>query len=332
MDRAFSERAIGAPPSQVGTRPGLTQAAVREVLRSGWGIHADVTPLASERDQNWRVCVEGRPRFVLKIANRADPPGVTDLQQQMMTRLERVGLPCPAVIPTRAGAATETVAGHRAWLIGYLPGVELAEIAEPPPALWRDLGVLLGRAGVALDGFDHPAAHRPIQWDLNQADPVIETHRHAVSDPARRLLVDQCLTRFRDQALPRLPSLPCAVIHNDANDRNLLVEGDRVTGLIDFGDAVHSARVNDLAIACAYAMLDRREPWGVTAAILEGYRSVRSITQVEVDLLPVLIRTRLAMSVCISAHQTSLVPDNDYLAVSQGPVWRLLERLAAERS
>ena len=69
---------------------------------------------------------------------------------------------------------------------------------------------------------------------------------------------------FRSDIEPLLPGLPQGVIHNDGNDYNVLVEpsgdwGNQVSGVIDFGDMVHSCRINELAVACAYAMLDKAD-------------------------------------------------------------------------
>jgi len=42
-----------------------------------------------------------------------------------------------------------------------------------------------------------------------------------------------------------------------------------------------------------------------------------------------LVLTRLCFSVCIAARQTRDAPDNDYLNISNAPVWALLEKLHA---
>ena len=61
------------------------------------------------------------------------------------------------------------------------------------------------------------------------------------------------------------------MIHNDANDYNVLVDtrdtGDLMTrnqavlGLVDLGDMLHSHTVNDLAIAMAYAASTNPTHW-----------------------------------------------------------------------
>ena len=61
------------------------------------------------------------------------------------------------------------------------------------------------------------------------------------------------------------PACRARAIHDDLNDYNVLVagsvasaDGARVTGIVDFGDMVHSYRVADLAIAGAYIDARRR--------------------------------------------------------------------------
>lgn len=58
---------------------------------------------------------------------------------------------------------------------------------------------------------------------------------------------------------PVSASLPQQVIQNDANDHNIVVDatGDKVAGIIDFGDMVRTSRVNELAICIAYGAQNR---------------------------------------------------------------------------
>ena len=81
--------------------------------------------------------------------------------------------------------------------------------------------------------------------------------------------------QFEGEILPRLAKLRGSVIHNDANDYNLLVRGAtpwerEVTGLLDFGDMVRTQTICELAIACAYAMLDKPDPLPAAAAVVRA--------------------------------------------------------------
>ena len=315
--------------SQLAGRPEFTAAQVRAHVHDRWGLDGELSPLVSERDQNWLVQVDGSPVAVAKIANRGDDAAHIDLQRQMMQRLHSAGLPCPDLLPAADGHWSSRLDGHVSWVIGFLPGTALASTACSQGVI-GDLGRVLAAVSVTLAGFDHPAAHRVLQWDIARAPLVFDAYSDAVVGGARRALIELVATRFTDHVAPRLRDLPHGVIHNDANDHNVLVVGDRVSGLVDFGDAVHTALVVDPAVACAYAMLDRPDPHAVRDLLIAGYERNRPLDDMEREVLDDLIRTRLAMSVCISAHQSAVVPDDAYLSVSEAPAWRLLERLAAD--
>ena len=50
------------------------------------------------------------------------------------------------------------------------------------------------------------------------------------------------------------------MVHNDANDYNIIVNYDylnpKVISLIDYGDAIYTQIINDLAITCSYAIMN----------------------------------------------------------------------------
>src|SRR5262249_23297248 len=132
------------------------------------------------------------------------------------------------------------------------------------------------------------------------------------------------------------PRLRKSAIHNDANDYNVIVGGDadlytknqNVAGLIDFGDMVYSFTVADLAVAIAYAILDKPDPLAAAAEIVSGYHAEYGLTEDEIDALFGFVRLRLCMSVCIGASQRLQRPDDDYLAISQRPIRDMLPKLA----
>jgi Ser/Thr protein kinase RdoA (MazF antagonist) len=297
-------------------------------LRARWAMGGALTALPSERDQNFRVEGAGG-RFVLKIANRAEDRGVLDMQNRAMERMAAAGVPCPEPLRDRDGEDLPVHRGHFVRLLTYLDGTPLAEVHPRPPSLLRDLGRTVGAADVALGGFDHPAASRRLYWDVMHAERTIGERLGHVAEPRGRGLVRRALDRFISSVRPAAPGLRTGVIHNDANDHNVLVDGraGRVTGLLDFGDMVRTFLVNELAVACAYAMLDEGEPLEAGRAVVGGYREASSLRDTELAVLLDLIRVRLATSVSIAAHQHAQRPDDPYLTVSERQAWALLELL-----
>lgn len=283
-----------------------------------FGVRARASVLPSERDQNFLLDA-GEDRFVLKIANATESRALLEAQNAVLEHLLRRISFCPRVVPALNGELISTEADHLVRLITYLPGKPLAA-ATHTPELLSDFGRKLGQLDRALADFDHPAVHRDFHWDLANGNRVIDQHADLIEDAILRELVLQ--SGFEVNA-----DLRRSVIHGDANDYNVLVEPDRVTGLIDFGDIVYSWTVGNLAVALAYVVLDKEDPFSAAAHVIDGYLKEFSLLQEELEVLWKLVRLRLAMSVCLAAHQLRQRPENEYLRISQRAIAETLPKL-----
>lgn len=273
-------------------------------------------PLPSERDKNYLLTDRSGQQFVLKISNTSESRSFLEAQNAVLDYLsERVSF-CQRVI-----VGISDFEGHLARIVNYLPGVPLAEIAPHTPGLLQNFGQKLGQLSRALADFDHPAAHRDFHWDLANGNRIVNQYAPLIENPDLRELVLKC--RFEPQT-----ELRRSVIHGDANDYNVLVDRESMTvsGLIDFGDMVYSYTVGDLAIALAYVVLGNGDPRDVIA----GYTSEFVLLDEEREALWPLVRLRLAMSVCIAAHQIRQQPENEYLRISQKAIEEILPRICTD--
>jgi 4-aminobutyrate aminotransferase-like enzyme/Ser/Thr protein kinase RdoA (MazF antagonist) len=228
-------------------------------------------------------------------------------------------------------------AAHVVRLVTWLPGIVLVRVRHRSPALLEDLGRRVAELDRALLDFDHPAIHRIFHWDLARASDVIRKRIALVADPALCQLVEDVAARACEALEARGTSLRRSAIHNDANDWNVLAGGgtdlytrnQRVVGIIDFGDIVHSWTAADPAVAMAYAMLDRADPLADASHVLRGYHAANPLNDDEIGALYAMVSLRLCLSVAVAASQRRQRPDDEYLAVSQAPIRRLLPRIAA---
>ena len=287
-----------------------------------FGIQASASELPSERDRNFLLIGTTGEKFVLKIANVLEEREVLEAQNAMMKHLAKRVSFCPRVSASVSGEEMVIVEGRLVRVLSYLPGKPLASVEVQSAGLLCDFGRKLGRLSRALVGFDHPAAHRDFYWDLAKGAQIVSEFGPRINtDWLRELIVSyRCLS---------VGNLRRSVIHGDANDYNVLVDGDEVVGLIDFGDVVYSYTVGDLAIAIAYVVLGKEDPYTAAAPVIEGYVSEFSLTDAELEALWPLVRLRLCMSVCIAAHQQAQRPENEYLGVSQALIAETLPRLLA---
>ena len=305
----------------------LEQASV--AARELFGINAVATALPSERDQNFALRVVGSgTRYVLKIANRREQRELLEAENAALTRLADSGL-VPTVLPTNSGENIANLDGHCVRLISFLEGQPLGRCGYHSDALLTDIGRVVGQVNAALDGFDHPSLRRHLDWDLAQAEAVIERHLAAIGDAALAGQIGQILAQYRNHTLPQLDQLPRSVVHNDANDYNIIVADQRVLGLIDFGDMVYAQRVNDLAITMAYAALNKDDPVAVAQRVAAGYHAVNPLQSNEMAVAFNLMAMRLCVSACMAAKQQAERPDDPYLSISQAPIRAVLPKLAA---
>lgn len=311
---------------QLAGRPTYTASDVASILRDSHGIVGQLRPLPSERDQNFLVLVDGSPRWVAKIANSAERQEVLELQYRAMEHLAASGIACPVPVEARDGSIVRRVDGHLLWVVTFLPGELMAARGPRSEELLANFGAFLGAMTCALADFDHPAASRHLPWDVAQSGKVIAQYLPEVAFGGRPL-VERALQAFETTIWPALSGMPHSVIHNDANDHNVLIADDLVTGIIDFGDMVRSITLNELAVGSTYAALGQDDPLEAIHRVTTGYSSTMPLSVEDANRVPELVRTRLATSLAMSAHQHGLEPDNDYLVVSQRPAWHTLAAL-----
>jgi hypothetical protein len=251
--------------------------------------------LDTERDDTFRLDAAGGT-YVLKIAHPVDSRAAIDFEIEAVDYARRgdAALPLPRIHESTSGDLAPALAEHDgrlARLFHWLPGIPLAD-TEPNDEQVGELGRTLGRLTNALAGFGHPAAHRPFAWDAMQF-PRLAT----VQDAVGTNLTGRVFEAFEANVAPREADLPRQVIHNDFNPGNVLVDPDGarfVTGIIDFGDAIDTARVCDLAVALSYELFPMGRNWHTARPFIEAYELVVPLEEVEREVLPTLVAVRLA--------------------------------------
>jgi 4-aminobutyrate aminotransferase-like enzyme/Ser/Thr protein kinase RdoA (MazF antagonist) len=297
-----------------------------ELARDLYGLDATASPLNGEFDDNFHLKTRENVEYALKIMRPGCDPALVDLQCAVLDRLRE--LPVPRVI----GDVKESN-GRLVWLLEWIPGRLFADYKPHTAEMLANLGRMLARVDRALEGFDHPAAHRELKWDLARADWIRDYIHHIatdpITDPFRIARVDLALGRFKAVDFTRVRR---GVIHGDANDHNIIVRGTyrkpEIAGLIDFGDVHYGAPVCELAIACAYAAFGESDPLTAIRHVVGGYQEEYPLTPAELEVLFPLILTRLAVSVTNSAYLKSLDPENAYVSVSETHAWAVLEKLS----
>ena len=317
--------------------PNFSFEQADEIAESRYGLNCERTRIPSERDQNF-LCRDNRGRkYVLKIANAADDAALLDGQNRAMDHVAKQIDFCPQVIPTQNGERSITVAGqgdrlHMVRVISFIDGTPLANLSRRADSILRDLGKRVAQLNIALQDFDHPSFRRKFDWNLAIADRVISQHISKIKSKSLRAIIEKLLGEYESNISPYVDVLKKSVIHNDANDGNVIVsnghEDPSVVGIIDFGDMVYSYSIADLAVAIAYAVLEHPNPLAAAACVVRGYSMVSELEEGEFACLFAFVRLRLCVSACMAAFQQSQNPNNEYLSISQNAINKTLPELA----
>lgn len=324
------------------TLDSLSTRAAERVAREVFGLEGSASRLAGEYDLNFAI-ESAQKRCLLKISHSSARLDELEFQNAVLRHIgERPvdgsgrALPVQRMLPAHSGDAIAriSVAGEPRYvrLLSFIDGRMLAHVSPHTPELLYSLGTAVAQVDLALSGFSHALASRDYKWNLAQADALV-AKLDCIDDAGRRAIAGRYFARFAQTVKPRFSELPHGVIHGDANDHNIVVTGTgydaRVSGLIDFGDAVFCPTVCGLAIALAYALLDKPDPLATAAHVVGGYHAVRPLSEAELAVLYPLMLTRLAVSVTNSAFEKRLRPDDAYAVISEAPAWTLLETLEA---
>ena len=312
----------------------ISNHAAAELLAANYGITGILTRLGGDRDANFKVESKGGQCYVFKVMHSSCKAQNVALQCATLNHLKRSTLNLPAVVNTVEGDSWRSVnldgEDRIIWVLNWCTGTLLAEFYPHSDTVIVSFGRVLAQLNNALQDFQPPSRPTGSHWDLTRAGEASGFIADIQSEESR-LLACNILENFTYHTLPVLESLPRGLIHNDANDYNVLVnqvEGiAEVDGLFDFGDLSWQPVICDVAIALAYLLLEKDQPLAVCATFLKGYTLHRPLTQEELMVLFDLIRTRLSVSIAISSHRQLTEPDDAYLAISQQPAIRALKVL-----
>ncbi|MCF8369489.1 MAG: aminotransferase class III-fold pyridoxal phosphate-dependent enzyme [Bacteroidales bacterium] len=192
--------------------------------------------------------------------------------------------------------------------------------------LYQSLGTFLAELDLELlNVWDKAIESREINWDLQNLT-TLESKKDCIINTEIRKLTDYFFLQFRENVIPVMPLLRKSVIHNDANDWNLLTQNGKVAGLIDFGDMVYAPLIQELAVAITYAIFDTPDPLNVASVVVMAYHNSLPLREEETDILYYLIAGRLCMSLLNSGLAKLEDPSNEYICVSERQAIDLLKK------
>ena len=246
--------------------------------------HYDVGRLVSFKgiaegvsNSNW-LLETTQGRFILTMYERRIETADLPFFLGLLDYLSASGCPVPRTIHDRDGAAWRMVDGKAVALIEFLPGLSPS---APTPGQAGAVGSAL--AQIHLAARDFPQS------------------RTSTLEPGEAIVHEW----------PR--ALPRSIIHSDLFPDNVLMLGDRVTGMIDFYFACTGSMAYDLAVTHAAWCFDgtgSRCDRALGRALIEGYETLRPLGHDERAALPLLAEGACLRFIASRAQDWLDTPDD----------------------
>lgn len=259
-------------------------------------------------------------RFILTVYESRTDVAELPFFLNLLDHLADRDCPVPRTIHDRDGGSYRwhDAAGEKKALalIEFLPGVS---VSEPTPGQAYAVGAALAQVHKA--SVDFPAK-RANTMGLDSWKELLGACGHEALEglsPGLSALVESELALFTQDWPGDLPS---GVIHADLFPDNVLMLGNEVTGMIDFYFACCDLLAYDVAVThAAWCFSDDGSVFhpAISQALLEGYESVRPLSEAEQAAMPLLARAAAVRFLATRAYDWANTPA-DALVTPKDPL------------
>ena len=311
----------------------VTSEEAERLLLDYFNIVGIASPLPGELDFNFLIRTKENNQYILKVSRPEEELDDLRFQQDLLLYVNSYDeIVSPQVIKDIQG---NTISHNKdslgrirsIRLLSWIDGRLWSQVNPQTDLLRYDLGRQAGLLTKVLCDFKYEITNRKFDWDIAQS-LWTKKHLHLFKENEQKIIID--FQQSFSEQFESYQSLRKSVVHNDANDNNIVVSGEgydaKVKSLIDYGDAIYTQTVNDLAVACAYAIMHQNDPLAAALPLIKGYHESFSLQEEELKHLYVAIAMRLVISVTKSAINKEREPENSYLLISEQPAWNLLKK------
>ena len=312
----------------------ITSQQAETILFDCYSITGLASNVHGEIDLNFRVDVDDLPVYLLKISRPNVNIKHLDFQNQLLLHLStKTDQNCnPEIFRNKnqeliSEFIDDAGATRYVRLLSWIPGRLWHQVNPQNDQLRYALGKQAGLVAGHLSDFNHPHSERSLEWDVAQSlwtmdyvDLFLDEEKELVNHFQKRFeLLQSTYSKLRK-----------SVVHNDVNDHNVVVSMDLknpdVVALFDYGDAIYTQIINDVAIACAYAIKEFPDPLTAALPLIKGYHEAFPLKENELEHLYLAIAMRLIISVCKAEINRVAEPDNEYLQISKKSAMSLLKQ------
>jgi len=264
----------------------LSEKAIQDILthyRAGTLVSFGEV-IEGSRNTTYQLTTTER-RLILRLleGDRYEDEGRRELA--LIRHLGSHGVPCAEVLPTREGEDFLLFMGRCTSLFSFIEGTKVSELPSPSVGQLRQMGEVLARMHRAARDWSirrkQGLVFEPLLARLVSREREVASHFGAAHGPI--------MDRVRHVLTHDFGSLPWGLLHNDLFPDNVFVQGEDISGVIDFSECLEGPLVHDLAVVLnqwTFMPSATYHP-GLVHAFLAGYQSIRPLEPRERAALPV---------------------------------------------
>lgn len=322
---------------------------VAAIVRNLYGKVGTFAVLGSCQDVNYKFQENGA-NFVVKISNSAYSQGEIEFQNEVLSYITRIDSQCekldfPRIVKqndgiTEIGQVEFSGLKYFIRLLTFVKGSILSDRDYLSPHVLFLLGqqvanICLSLSLLTIDETKY-AIPEYTQWDLQHAQVVISNWLPGILDSTKQMMLATTVNNAISLLEPLKPYLRKQIVHGDLAHYNLVTTKDNsgrfvVSGVIDFGDAMRSWVVGDLAVCITSGFA--QDGWQSSALlqagqVLKGFLSITKLNEQEIQALWPLIMLRSVVTIVSVERELSLEPNNIYNQKELPIDWEIYHRMS----
>lgn len=284
---------------------------IKRIIKKYYDTEAiKIEKLQGFYDENFAITTATRKKYFLKIYRVDKLPSII-FQIDFMAFCSRQGLPVAEIIATKTGKKYFQFRNTYGIMQKFIKGRHLSETTTPK--LIREAGIILGKLHTITKNTKfHGGCWKKYVWDLAQFNLAVNHYKTIKQNlnTEINLLIKPIIDNWKNNK-KEITKLRKGIIHGDFHGWNLLIDNNNIVAIIDFGDAIHSYYLADVAIAMAEICLRNEKKIESAKIFLKGYLKFFNLTRNEWQLLLLFVQMRVC-STLIEFTYESKTDDNYY--------------------
>ncbi|XP_060878487.1 hydroxylysine kinase [Metopolophium dirhodum] len=334
--------------STVDICPTINKDQVADILKNDYGfINGKIQELDGYDDKNYYITdvekyteeiefpIDG---IVVKFINSIDSKNLLllDAQTKLTQHLERSGIYCPIPVFNKYGESYRSHILdnkiHAVRVYKYVKGETMNKV-KINSEMTANFGFYVGRLTSILKTFNHDGFHRSHLWALEKCPEVLK-FVEVFDQEKQQQTITTVINKFQSDVLLKADYLEKSVIHEDLNMNNIIIKDNKILGIIDVGDVVHSFTIFDFSVALCYLIMHEFKDNNAKLSnvhiknFVEAYeKQYRNLNDFEVSIIHTCICARICQSLVLGKKSSLRDLSNSYILSTQKNGWRALEEL-----